>query len=242
MQMTPTGKQLLLEAAAELGLNLEPHIPQFLTLFDLLTEANQTTNLTAIRDEPGIILKHFVDSLTCLTYPGLLEAKSVIDVGTGAGFPGLPLAIVQTNTQFDLLDATQKKIEFVNRAIQALGLKNARALWGRSEELARQNVKRETYQVALSRAVASLATVAELTLPLVRLGGFVLVQKGANVEQEIVQARGALRKLGGELDQILRLELPISKDARSLIILRKIATTPPSYPRKPGVPAKNPLS
>lgn len=242
MQMTPTGKQLLLEAAAELGLNLEPRIPQLLTLFDLLTEANQTTNLTAIRDEPGIILKHFVDSLTCLTYPDLLEARSVIDVGTGAGFPGLPLAIVQTDTQFDLLDATQKKIEFVHRAIQALGLKNARALWGRSEELARQNVKRETYQAALSRAVASLATVAELTLPLVRVGGFVLVQKGVNVEEEIAQARGALRKLGGELDQILRLKLPISKDARSLIILRKIATTPPSYPRKPGVPAKNPLS
>lgn len=242
MQMTPTGKQLLLEAAAELGLNLEPHAPQFLTLFDLLTEANQTTNLTAIRGEPGIILKHFVDSLTCLAYPDLLEARSVIDVGTGAGFPGLPLAIVQTNTRFDLLDATQRKIEFVRRAIQVLGLKNARALWGRSEELARQNVKRETYQAALSRAVASLATVAELTLPLVQVGGFVLVQKGINVAKEIAQARGALRKLGGELDQVLRLELPISKDARSLIILRKIATTPPSYPRKPGVPAKNPLS
>lgn len=242
MQMTPTGKQLLLKAAAELGLNLETHIPQFSKLFELLTEVNQTTNLTAIRDEQGIILKHFVDSLTCLTYPGLLEAMSVIDVGTGAGFPGLPLAIVRPDTHFDLLDATKKKIEFVARAIQTLGLQNARALWGRSEELAHENVKRETYGAALSRAVSSLATVAELTLPLVRVGGFVLVQKGANVEQEIAGARGALRKLGGEIDQILRVELPISKEARNLIILRKVATTPPAYPRKPGVPAKNPLS
>lgn len=242
MLMTPAGKRLLLEAAAELGLHLEPHLPQFSRLFELLTEANQTLNLTAIRDEPGIILKHFVDSLTCLTYPNLLEAGSVIDVGTGAGFPGLPLAIVRTSSQFDLLDATQKKIAFVHRAIQALDLKNARALWGRSEELARQKVKRETYQAALSRAVASLATVAELTLPLVRVGGFVLVQKGIHVEQEIAEAKGALSRLGGELDQILRLKLPISKDPRSLIVLRKIAATPPAYPRKPGVPAKNPLS
>ncbi|MGK0617935.1 16S rRNA (guanine(527)-N(7))-methyltransferase RsmG [Meiothermus cerbereus] len=242
MQMTSAGKQLLLRAGAELGLNLEPHIPQFSTFFDLLTEANQTTNLTAIRDEEGIILKHFVDSLTCLTYPGLVEGISVIDVGTGAGFPGLPLAIVQPSTQFDLLDATQKKTAFVARVIQTLGLKNARALWGRSEELAHQNVKRETYGAALTRAVASMATVAELTLPLVQVGGFVLVQKGAEVEHEVAEARGALSKLGGQLEQIFHLQLPIIGDARTLVVLRKIAPTPHQYPRKPGVPAKNPLS
>lgn len=242
MQMTPTGKHLLLKAATELGLDLEPYLPQFSQLFELLTEANQTTNLTAIRDEQGIILKHFVDSLTCLKYPGLLGASTAIDVGTGAGFPGLPLAIVRPGTHFDLLDATKKKIEFVARAIQSLGLQNAQALWGRSEELAQNHVKRETYEAALCRAVSSLATVVELTLPLVRVGGFVLVQKGAAVDPEVAEAQGALNKLGGEIEQVLHLKLPVSREARNLIIVRKAAPTPPAYPRKPGVPAKNPLS
>jgi len=240
--MTPSGKRLLLQASAELGLNLEPFIWQFSTLFELLTEASRTINLTAIRDEQGIVLKHFVDSLTCLAFPGLIEGISIIDVGTGAGFPGLPLAIVRPDIQFDLLDATQKKTEFVARAIHALGLRNARALWGRSEELAHQDVKRETYGAALTRAVASLATVAELTLPLVRVGGFVLVQKGVEVDREIAGARGALSKLGGELEQTIGLKLPVIGDARTLVILRKIAPTPQKYPRRPGLPAKDPLS
>jgi len=242
MHLTPAGVQLLLRAGVELGLNLEPHIPAFSTFFKLLTEANQTTNLTAIRDEAGIVLKHFVDSLTCLVHPDLLEGISVIDVGTGAGFPGLPLAIVQPGIRFDLLDATQKKANFVARVIRTLGLENAQALWGRAEELAQQHVKRETYGAALSRAVASLATVAELTLPLVKVGGFVLVQKGVGVERELKGALGALDKLGGRLEGVSCLKLPITGDARTLVVLRKVAPTPRQYPRKPGVPAKNPLS
>ncbi|GIW25801.1 16S rRNA (guanine(527)-N(7))-methyltransferase RsmG [Meiothermus sp.] len=242
MQMTSEGRRLLLQGAQELGLDLEPHIPRFARFFELLTHANQTLNLTAIRDEEGIVLKHFVDSLTCLIYPGFVDGLSVIDVGTGAGFPGLPLAIVRPKIHFDLLDATQKKVGFVARVIQDLELSNAQALWGRAETLAQQNVKRETYDAALTRAVASLATVAELTLPLVRVGGFVLAQKGAGVEAEVEQAQGALRRLGGVIEHILHLKLPHIGDERALIILRKTAPTPPQYPRKPGVPAKNPLS
>ncbi|ADD29795.1 16S rRNA (guanine(527)-N(7))-methyltransferase RsmG [Meiothermus ruber] len=242
MQMTAAGKQMLLQAGAELGLDLRPYLPQFALFFELLTTVNQNLNLTAIRDEEGIIYKHFADSLSCLRYAGFASGLSVIDVGTGAGFPGLPLAIVRSDIQFDLLDATKKKIEFVAKVAQTLALVNTQALWGRSEELGRQVVKRETYGAALTRAVASLATAAELTLPLVQVGGFVLVQKGAEVARELAEGQGAIRKLGGVLEQVLHLKLPGTGDTRHLIILRKVEPTPPQYPRKPGVPAKNPLS
>ncbi len=242
MRMTETGKQLLLQAAREIGLNLQPHLPQFTRFFELLTTANETINLTAIRDEEGIVLKHFVDSLTCLTFAGFQDGMSVIDVGTGAGFPGLPLALVCPKIRFDLLDATKKKVDFVDSTIQTLRLENANAIWGRSEELSHEIVKRETYSAAVTRAVATLQVVAELTLPLVRVGGFVLVQKAAGVETEIEPAQSAIKKLGGGLMEVIRLELPVIKDSRNLVIIEKIAPTPREYPRKAGVPSKNPLS
>jgi 16S rRNA (guanine527-N7)-methyltransferase len=241
MKMTQAGEQLLLEAARELGLNLEPHLPHFAQFFDLLTEANQTTNLTAIRDEEGIVLKHFVDSLTCLGFSGFKSEQKIIDVGTGAGFPGLPLTLVSPKLRVDLLDATKKKVGFVQSVIDALGIENANALWGRSEELSHEIVKRETYDAAVTRAVASLQVVSELTLPLVRIGGFVLVQKAAGVESEIQQAKNAIKKLGGKLTDVLKIDLPKIKDTRNLVIIEKTAPTPKQYPRKAGVPAKNPL-
>ncbi len=242
MRMTKAGKQLLLHAAGEIGLDLRPHLPQFALFFELLTHANEAHNLTAIRDEEGIVLKHFVDSLTCLTYPGFQDGMTVIDVGTGAGFPGLPLALVRPGIRFDLLDATKKKVDFVDSTIRALKIENARAIWGRSEELAREIVKRETYGAAVTRAVATLQVVAELTLPLVRVGGFLLVQKAVGVESEIGPAQSAIKKLGGSLAKVIGLELPIIKDNRNLVIIEKVAPTPPQYPRKAGVPSKNPLS
>ncbi len=232
----------MLRASREVGINLEPYLPHFAYFFERLTSANESLNLTAIRDERGVLLKHFADSLTCLTYDGFVDGISVIDVGTGAGFPGLPLAIVRPKIQFDLLDATQKKIDFVDSVIQGLGLPNAKVLWGRSEELSHQIVKRETYGAAVARAVASVQVLAELTLPLVKLGGFVLIQKGAEVQGELEAAKGALEKLGGSLKRIMRLELPILGDTRNLVIIEKTSPTPAHYPRRTGVPAKNPLS
>lgn len=242
MQMTEAGQQLLIDAARDLGFDLESHLPRFARYYDLLTEANQITNLTAIREEEGIVLKHFVDSLTCLTYPRLKQADSVIDVGTGAGFPGLPLAIVCPNIRFDLLDATKKKISFLEVVIEDLGLKNVTAIWGRSEELSRENVKRETYGAALARAVASIPVLAELTLPLIRVGGFALLQKTAAAETELKQAQRAIKLMGGSPEELISLKLPRTNDQRSLVILTKTRPTPRPYPRKAGVPAKNPLS
>ncbi|MDX2005172.1 MAG: 16S rRNA (guanine(527)-N(7))-methyltransferase RsmG [Meiothermus sp.] len=242
MHMTEAGEQLLLNAARDLGLDLESHLPRFARYFDLLTEANKSTNLTAIRDEEGIVLKHFVDSLTCLIYPRLWQTDTVIDVGTGAGFPGLPLAIVCPNIRFDLLDATKKKISFLEVVINDLGLKNATAIWGRSEELSHDLVKRETYGVALARAVASIPVLMELTLPLIRVGGFALLQKTAAAEAEIKQAQRSITVLGGSPPELVPLQLPKTKDQRSLVIINKTRPTPRQYPRKAGVSAKNPLS
>ncbi|MCS7194883.1 MAG: 16S rRNA (guanine(527)-N(7))-methyltransferase RsmG [Meiothermus sp.] len=241
MRMSPEGAELLLGAGRELGLDLGPHMPRFARFYRMLVEANQRMNLTSVRDERGIILKHFVDSLTCLLYPGFVSGMEVVDVGTGAGFPGLPLAIVRPDLRFCLLDATRKKVRFVASAVEGLSLRNAEALWGRAEELA-QGVKRETFHVAVARAVSSLPVVAELTLPLVRVGGFVLLQKGPEVEGELGHSKGALEKLGGVLEEVLSLSLPVGGEARRLVVLRKRRPTPKEYPRRVGVPAKNPLS
>lgn len=243
MRLTERGKQELLDGGRQLGLNLEPHIPQFAQLFDLLTTANQTTNLTAIRDELGIVQKHFIDSLTCLHSDRLNpnpKAK-IIDVGTGAGFPGLPLAIVRPQLQIDLLDATRKKIEFIAQAIQQLGLPNAKATWGRAETLGHQPEYRESYDGAVTRAVSSVGVVAELCLPLVKAGGFVLIQRGIEVDQELQQAAKWVKELGGTLTPLLQLRLPNSGEQRTLVMIEKISPTPQKYPRKVGVPAKNPL-
>lgn len=239
--MSERGQLQLLEASNSLGLNIQKHIPAFLKLYDLLTEANQVTNLTAIRDEEGIVIKHFIDSLTCLLFDGFQDAQKVIDIGTGAGFPGLPLAIVCPNIHFDLLDATQKKIGYLAGVIKALELMNATAIWGRSEELSREIVKRETYDLAVSRAVASLPVIFELALPLVKVGGHLLVQKGPEVEEELERGQKAAELLGAEIQTNRWLQLPITKDTRCIVVVRKKETTDSKYPRKTGVPAKNPL-
>jgi len=240
--MSEKGVGLLLGAARELGIELEPYLDQFLLLYQRLMEANQITNLTAIRDEAGVILKHFVDSLSCLKSEKLSGELKVVDVGTGAGFPGLPLKIVKRELEMSFLDATKKKIEFIEGVCRELGLSNTHCIWGRAEELGWKTGHREAYDRVLSRAVASLDTLSELCLPLVKVGGIMIVQKGPGVRNELNRARGAIRTLGGALADVITFDLPVLGEPRSLVIIEKIQTTPPGFPRRVGVPAKNPLS
>ncbi|GEM83334.1 MAG: ribosomal RNA small subunit methyltransferase G [Meiothermus sp.] len=242
MQMSSQGVSLFLDSARELGLELEPTLPYFQLLYQNLIEANAITNLTAIRDERGIILKHFVDSLSCLKSGKLEGSLRVVDVGTGAGFPGLPLKIVRPELEMTFLDATQKKIAFIEGVCRKMKLAQTHCIWGRAEELGHDPAHRETYDRALSRAVSALNTLSELCLPLVRVGGFMIAQKSVGVEGELEQAQAAIQKLGGTVQEVITFQLPGLGELRTLIVIEKTRPTPPSYPRRTGVPAKNPLS
>ena len=239
--MTPQGRRLLLSAGHDLDLDLGAVLPQFETLYDLLTRESARMNLTALHEERDIVLKHFADSLTCVRSGELEGALSVIDVGTGAGFPGLPLAIVRPELDVTLLDATRRKIEFVGRAAHSLHLSNAHPLVGRAETVGRDPARRAAFDRVVTRAVSSLSVLAEVCLPLLRLGGFLIAQKGAEVEAERSAAEGAVREVGGEIVEVRRLSLPITGDARHLVIVQKTRPTPDKYPRREGVPNKHPL-
>ncbi|MFC4454539.1 16S rRNA (guanine(527)-N(7))-methyltransferase RsmG [Deinococcus sonorensis] len=240
--MTPDGEALFLQAAGQLGLDVAGQLPAFATFQRLLVEVGRHTNLTALLDEPDIILKHFVDSLSCTVGGHLTGELTVLDLGTGAGFPGLPLAIQHPGLQLTLLDATRRKIEFVQQVTAALSLPNATALVGRAETLGRDASHRGRYDRVVTRAVSALPVLAELSLPLLREGGALLAQKGPIQPEELEAGQRVAELLGGELQTVERFTLPVLNDPRSLVVIRKVAATPERYPRREGVPAKHPLS
>lgn len=239
--MTPEGQALLLEAGRALGLDLAPHLKAFATLQAALQAASAQTNLTALRGERDIILKHFVDSLSCLRSGEFEGPQKVIDLGTGAGFPGLPLAIVKPQLDVHLLDATRRKIDFVAGVARELKLANAHPQVGRAEVLGRVEGEREAYDRVVTRAVSSLAVLAELSLPLLRVGGLLIAQKGQGVEAELSAGEAAAREVGGEIAEVSRFDLPISGEPRALVLIRKTRPTPEKYPRREGMPEKRPL-
>lgn len=240
-QMSAEGRQLFTEAAQMLGLQVGPHLDAFSTFQDLLIRTGRTTNLTSLLGERDIVLKHFVDSLSCLQSGWFGGPLRALDIGTGAGFPGLPLAIVAPNLNFDLLDSTRRKIEFVDSVIRALELANARGVVGRAEWLGRQPETRASYDRVVTRAVSALPVLAELALPLLKEGGVLVAQKGQITEAELEAGRRALKLLGGELESVQALTLPLLNDPRTLVCVRKTGPTPERYPRREGVPAKSPL-
>ncbi len=239
--MTPEGQALLLEAGRALDLDLSPALPRFAQLQRALIIGNAQLNLTALISERDIILKHFIDSLTCGVGGWLPAGARVLDLGTGAGFPTLPLAIVRPDVPFLAVDATRKKIEFVARTAAELHLSNVEVLTSRAETLGRSTEHREQYSRVVTRAVAALPILAELSLPLLNLGGLLIAQKGPLSTEELEAGQAAAAALGGEMFHVKHFELPILHDARSLVILRKISATPPQYPRREGVPNKQPL-
>lgn len=214
-------------------------IQKFYDYMNLLVEWNKKINLTAITEEKDIILKHFVDSLTVLKY--IKENKSIVDVGTGAGFPGIPLAIMNDSLKITLVDSLNKRINFLNEVCNKIKLKNTKAIHSRAEEFGQDNNYRESYDIAISRAVSNLTVLAEYLLPLVKVGGKIICMKGPDIEEELKQAKSAIDILGGKFERCDNFCLPKSDISRNIIIINKIKETPKKYPRKAGTPVKTPL-
>lgn len=239
--MTPEGLALLRRGGLELGLDLAAHEEAFTQLLALLQEGNARLNLTALKREEDIVLKHFIDSLTCLRGGHLDGPLRTLDLGTGGGFPALPLAIVRPELALTPLDSVRKKIEFVRSAAQALGLTQVTPQVGRAETLGRDPAHRERYDRVVARAVAPLPVLAELGLPLLQVGGRFVAQKGPITPEELEAGRRAAREVGGQVSEVDAFTLPVAGDARTLIVLEKMRPTPAGYPRREGVPTHQPL-
>ena len=217
----------------------EEQISKFQNYMNLLLEWNDKINLTAITEENDIILKHFVDCLTIQKY--IKENCKVVDIGTGAGFPGIPLAIMNEKAQFTLVDSLNKRINFLNDVKLKINLNNVETMHSRAEEFGQNKLYREKFDIAVSRAVANLCVLAEYLLPAVRVGGKVVCMKGSQVDDEIIDAKFAVEKLGGKISWVDEFCLPDSDMRRNVIVIDKIRPTPKQYTRKAGMPAKQPL-
>jgi 16S rRNA (guanine527-N7)-methyltransferase len=230
-------------ARALLHLELTPaQLAAFQTYADELRAWNEKFNLTAIRDLEGIRIKHFLDSLSVLkALRGPAAPARLVDVGTGAGFPGLPIKIVCPQMHVTLVEATGKKVKFCEHIVETLKLSGVTVIKARAEELGRDPAHREQYDWAAARAVAEMPALVEYLLPLVKRGGRAVAQKGEDAPAETQTAESAVRRLGGELEQIVPVELPGIVEPRYLVVFKKIAATPHAYPRRPGVPVKTPL-
>ena len=222
----------------DIGFN-EEQIEKFYKYMQLLLEWNEKINLTAITDPKEIILKHFIDSLTILKY--IKKGAKVIDVGTGAGFPGIPLRILRDDINLTLLDSLNKRINFLKLVIDELKLKNVDTIHGRAEEIGKNKRYRESFDISFSRAVANLSTLSEYLIPLVKIGGISISMKGSEIKEEIEKSKKAITLLGGNINKIDFFELPQSDIKRNLIIIEKEKSTPAKFPRKPGLPSKEPI-
>jgi len=232
-------------AATYFGINLNPvQIEQFAIYRRELLHWNKSLNLTSITDPEEIVYKHFADSLSiipAMDLNGHEENLAVIDIGTGAGFPGIPLKIALPDIELALVDSTRKKMCFVEHVVSALGLKDVAVLASRAEELAHDPIHRESYQYVLSRAVAKLPVFAELCLPFCVLYGRFIAQKKGDITDEVKSAHTAFNILGAKLHKVLPVTLPGLDDSRFLVVVDKISPTPAGYPRRPGIPLKRPL-
>jgi 16S rRNA (guanine527-N7)-methyltransferase len=206
-----------------------------------LREWNRQFNLTAITEPEGIEIRHFLDSLTCLLAMDTDSSDNVVDIGTGAGFPGLPLKIACPNMKLTLVEATRKKVEFCRHVVQRLDLEQVSVIHGRAEDVGRDQSHRQVYDLALARAVAPLPVLVEYLLPFLRVGGRAIAQKGETAHAEAHEAEAALGILGGRVSRLISVELPGVVETRYLVVIDKAAATPDKYPRRAGMPEKRPL-
>lgn len=227
-----------LASKIEIELSLD-EIEKLYKFMYLLLEWNEKINLTAITEPEDIILKHFVDSITIKKY--IKSENKVLDMGTGAGFPGIPLKIISSDTYFTLVDSLNKRIIFLNEVCDKLKLDKIENIHSRAEELAKNKKYREQYDVVTSRAVARLASLVEYMLPFVKVGGRCICMKGSNVDEELIEAKKAINVLGGEIEKVDKFLLPNSDIERNIVIIKKIKNTSCKYPRKPGTATKQPI-
>lgn len=219
----------------------EKQVKQFLKYYELLVEWNSFMNLTAITDYDEVIQKHFVDSLSLIKAYNISKSINMIDIGTGAGFPGVPLKIAFPNLKVTLLDSLNKRVKFLNKVIDQLGLTDIEAIHGRAEDFAKPELLREKYDLCVSRAVANLSTLSELCLPFVKPGGKFISYKSEKISEEMRSAEFAIQTLGGMVEKQVEFQIPYSDIYRNLFVIEKIKATPKKYPRKAGLPAKEPL-
>lgn len=232
-------KKSIIEKAKEIKIELDENKAEMLYKYmNTLIEWNNNINLTSITEPKEIIIKHFIDSLTSYKY---LKNASVIDVGTGAGFPGIPLKIVDKDINITLLDSLNKRINFLNEVVNDLQLENIHAIHGRVEEVARNKQYRESFDIAISRAVAPLNVLLEYMIPLVKVGGKCICMKGSNAEEEIELSKNALKRLNAEIEIVESFKLPGTDMKRNIVVVKKIAKTDKGFPRKAGTPSKKPL-
>lgn len=234
----------------EFGIILDIHqIEQFFKYYEMLIETNKVMNLTSIVEESEVVTKHFSDSLSLIRAFGGMERiqdffgkdGSIIDVGTGAGFPGIPLKIAFPEIRLTLLDSLNKRIKFLQKVTDALGLKDTECIHGRAEDIGRQVNHREKYHLCVSRAVANISSLSEYCMPFVKVGGFFISYKSGEIEDELQNGKTAVKILGGEIEKVEKFLLPASDLARSLIVIKKVNAISKKYPRKAGMPMKEPL-
>ena len=217
----------------------EEQIEKFYNYMNLLIEWNKKINLTAIVEPKDIILKHFIDSLTIEKY--IKKGETIIDVGTGAGFPGIPLKIAREDLKITLADSLNKRINFLNEVINKLDLKNIETIHTRAEELGKNKKYREKFDIATSRAVANMSTLSEYLIPFIKVKGRCICMKSSDIDTELENAKKAINILGCEIESNNKFNLPNSDLGRSIIILKKVRNTPSKFPRKAGTPAKEPI-
>ncbi|MEG0013132.1 MAG: 16S rRNA (guanine(527)-N(7))-methyltransferase RsmG [Cellulosilyticaceae bacterium] len=235
-------RKLLLDGAKELGIDLtQKQIEQLMQYKKLLVEWNEKMNLTAITEDIEVITKHFLDCLTVNNAMDMSQVKTLVDIGTGAGFPGLVIKIVYPHIHVTLVDSLKKRLVFLETVISELGLEKVECIHGRAEDLGKNKDFREKFEVCASRAVANLAVLSEYTLPFVKVNGYLIALKGQKLEEELEQGKKAIQILGGVLEEVVDARVPFTDLNHRIAKIKKVKDTPKQYPRKAGEPTKSPL-
>ncbi|MDI3533962.1 MAG: rRNA (guanine527-N7)-methyltransferase [Thermosediminibacterales bacterium] len=233
---------IMVESGLNLGIEINSRdIEKFLKYKRILKQYNKKVNITAITNDIEIIIKHFIDSLSCFLIEDFFDRCSVIDVGSGGGFPGIPIKIIKPSLRLTCLDSSLKRVEFLKKVVEELNLDDVNVIHGRAEEVAHEKLYREMYDKVVARAVAHLRILVEYCIPFLKTGGSFICLKGPGAYKEMEESDRAIRLLGGIIDKKKEFQLPYLNEKRVLIVIKKIKECPEKYPRRPGLPSKKPL-